>query len=149
MHYLEAELATPLKEVSGEDPNHKDHKSKSLPLKRKTGGNMEDIPKWPVPPENNMPLIVKQISVTSKPMKLVAAASYKIGKLDLSGKRTKTQGYGGDRARLATSTKKAAGEKGNYEKDKMEPPNGETKAKRKKPHSTVRLEKDQIPLKEG
>lgn len=32
----------------------------------------------------------------------------------------------------------------------MEPPNGETKAKRKKtPHSTVRLKKDEIPPKEG
>ena len=149
----EAKLATPLKEVSGEDANRKDDKSKSLPLKRKTGGNKKDKPKSPVPPENSTPLIVKQISVTSKPMKpkkIVAAASYKIGKLDLAGKSTKPQGYGGDRARSAASTKKAAGEKGNYEKDKMEPPNGETKAKRKKtPHSTVRLEKDEIPPKEG
>ena len=149
----EAELATPLKEVSGEDANRKDDKSKSLPLKRKTGGNMKDKPKLPGPLENNMPLIVKQISVTSKsmkPKKIVAVASYKIGKLDLSGKSTKTQGYGGDRVRSAASTKKAAGEKGNYEKDKVEPPNEEIKAKRKKtPHSTVRLEKDQIPPKEG
>ena len=90
----EAKLATPLKEVSGEDANRKDDKSKSLPLKRKTGGNKKDKPKSPVPPENSTPLIVKQISVTSKPMKpkkIVAAASYKIGKLDLSGKSTKTR----------------------------------------------------------
>ena len=95
----EAKLATPLKEVSGEHANRKDDKSKSLPLKRKTAGNKKDKPKSPVPPENNTPLIVKQISVTSKPKKpkkIVAAASYKIGKLDLSGKSTKTKGYGGD-----------------------------------------------------
>ena len=95
----EAKLATPLKEVSGEDANRKDDKSKSLPLKRKTAGNKKDKPKSPVPPENNTPLIVKQISVTNKPKKpkkIVAAASYKIGKLDLSGKSTKTKGYGGD-----------------------------------------------------
>ena len=92
-------MATPLKEVSGEHANRKDNKSKSLPLKRKTAGNKKDKPKSPVPPENNTPLIVKQISVTSKPKKpkkIVAAASYKIGKLDLSGKSTKAKGYGGD-----------------------------------------------------